>query len=99
MRTPIKPSTGISGRTRTRRAATALATAGLTVASLIGTHSPAFAADGVWYDNDAQVDAMLARTAPLNSSEAIMGYPVSGLETQVDPARRGGEQVSAPEST
>ncbi|UKY48810.1 hypothetical protein [Streptomyces inhibens] len=85
MRTPIKPSTGISGRTRTRRAATALATAGLTVASLIGTHSPAFAADGVWYDNDAQVDAMLARTAPLNSSEAIMGYPVSGLETKLTP--------------
>ncbi|MGD3112167.1 hypothetical protein [Streptomyces sp. YGL11-2] len=84
MRTPAEPTTGISGRRRTRLVARALAAAaGLTVASLSGTHSPAFAGEGVWYDSDAQVDAMLARTAPLNSSEAVMGYPVSGLDTKM----------------
>ncbi|MCX4825965.1 hypothetical protein OG883_40485 [Streptomyces sp. NBC_01142] len=61
----------------------ALATAFLTGISLIGSPTPARAADGnTFFKTEQEVFNFLNQSAPLNQKEAVKGYPASGQGSQ-----------------
>ncbi|WP_043265390.1 hypothetical protein [Streptomyces sp. CT34] len=70
------------GRRRTALIAAALATTTLTGISLVGSPSPAHAADGnTYFKSEQQVIDYLGKSLPLNQKEAIKGYPVNGQDS------------------